>query len=325
MDKDVEITWIKTDGDFQILDIFLTKGWIQPDVLGRLMLPEGMDFAKGIVINGKAPIWLYARLVVLCQQMPYVATFDPRMGAIVVASRADAGRRVGDIIPGEEILPLLPTPSDAPKEEGLKPSIPSKVIAFLGPPHSGKSVLLNALRLRMQEELPPDCFQRDFFIVRACPDGEGDWFSEIPKDIALTLRYKGSFDDKFVDQVCKELEQLRQQKRLLLVDCGGKIDKKNQRVFNLCTHALIVSRDPECIPEWRGAARASELEILAEVESVPTPCAEVLRASPLVIRLGKLERGAERDLQIPTELIEAVKERLGHGPLHRRMEGEERR
>jgi|GEM_PF-296142 len=322
----IDLDLISTNDDFQILDIRMLAARIQLDVVGQLALPESVDFAKGIVINGKAPIWLYARLVTLCQEAPYVATFDPRHGAIVVASRADAARRVGDIIPGEEILALLPKPSDAPKGEELKPSIPSKVIAFLGPPHSGKSVLLNALRLRMQEELPPECFQRDFFIVRACPDGEGDWFSEIPKDIALTLRYKSPFDEEFVDRVCAELEPLRQQKRLLLVDCGGKIDKKNQRILNLCTHALIVSRDPEQIPEWRGAARASELEILAEVESVPTPCAEVLRTSPLAIRLGKLARGAERDLQIPTELIEAVKEGLGYGPLHHHsMECEESR
>ncbi len=54
-DTSVNVNLIPTTDDFQILDIFLTKGWIQPDVLGRLMLPEGMDFAKGVVINGKAP------------------------------------------------------------------------------------------------------------------------------------------------------------------------------------------------------------------------------------------------------------------------------
>jgi len=175
----------------------------------------------------------------------------------------------------------------------------------------------------MQEELPPECFHRDFFVLRACPDGEGDWFSEIPANVALTLRYKGPFDDQFVDQVCAELEQLRQQKRLLFVDCGGKIDKKNQRILNLCTHALIVSCAPELIPEWRGAACSSELEILAEVESVPTACAEVQATSPLRIRLGKLKRGTERDLQIPVELIKAVMEGLGYETLHQGMGCEE--
>ena len=319
----VERNLIKTDKDFQILDIVMRAGRIQPDVLGPLALPEEIDFTKGVVINGRAPIWLYAHLVLLCQEALYVATFDPRMGAVVVASKAEVGRRVGDVIPGEEILPHLPQHPAVPKQEGPQPSIRSKVIAFLGPPHSGKSVLLNAIRIKMQEELPPECFHRDFFVLRACPDGEGDWFSEIPADVALTLRYKGPFDDQFVDQVCAELEQLRQQKRLLFVDCGGKIDKKNQRILNLCTHALIVSCARELIPEWRGAARSSELEVLAEVESVPTACAEVQATSPLRIRLGKLERGAERGLQIPVELIKAVMEGLGYETLHQGVGREE--
>jgi len=300
---DVTLTLIPTCEDFQILDIFMGSGRIRPDVIRSLHLPEDIDFTKGIIINGRAPIWLYAYLLRLCQDASWVATFNPMDGAVVVASRSANGPQVGDVIPTEKVLPYLPEHPEAPKREEPKPGIHSKAIAFLGPPHSGKSVLMNAMRIRMQNELPAEKFQRDFYVLRACPDGEGDWFSEIPPDVALTLRYKNRFDDEFVDRICNALEQLRQQKRLLLVDCGGKIDKKNQRILNLCTHAIIVSRDPEQIPIWRGAALSSELEILAEIESTSHRCAEVISTSPLRIRLGKLERGSERDIGLPAELL----------------------
>jgi len=260
--------------------------------------------------------------IILCQRAPYIATFDPRIGALVISSCEGATRQVGDIIPINDVLRYIPE-RDIPREGKPQPSIWSKVIAFLGPPHSGKSVLLNAIRIQIQKRLPPDWVNRNFFVLRACPDGEGDWSSESPLDVVRTLRYKNQFDDQFVEQICEELEQLRQQKRLLLVDCGGKLDKKNQRILSLCTHALIVSRDPEQIPEWRGAARLSELEILAEVESVPSDCAEVQGESPLRIRLGQLKRGNESCLQIPEALIQAVTEGLDYETLHHGMESEE--
>lgn len=302
--NDVTIRLIPTGEDFQILDIFMSSGRIGPDTIGSLQLPPNIGCAKGVVISGRAPIWLYARLVHLYRDAPWVATFSPTDGAIVVVSNS-AKRRAGEVIPPERVLPYLPKPPESPKQEGAKPEVQSAAVAFLGPPHSGKSVLMNAIRVRMQEELPPENFQRDFYVLRACPDGEGDWFSEIPTEVALTLRYKNRFDDEFVNRICEALERLRQQKRLLLVDCGGKIDRKNQRILNLCTHTIIVSRDPEQIPLWRGAAQSSELQILAETESVTEACAQILSSSPLHIRLGRLERG-ER-LALPDELCACLK------------------
>ncbi|MCS6805505.1 MAG: CRISPR-associated ring nuclease Crn3/Csx3 [Acidobacteriota bacterium] len=303
--RDVTVTLIPTEEDFQILDIFMEAGRIRPDVIRSLSLPSNIDPAKGVVISGRAPIWLYARLVHLCLNAPWVATYDPKAGAIIVVRRSVDRPQVGDVIPKEKVFCYLPKHSGPSNQEEPKPGIGSKAIAFLGPPHSGKSVLMNALRIKMQEVLPAEKFQRDFYVLRACPDGEGDWFNEIPQEVAMTLRYKNRFDDEFVNQICQALEQLRQQKQLLLVDCGGKIDRKNQRILNRCTHAVIVSRHPEEIPLWRGAAFSSELEILAEVESLTNSCAEVLSSSPLRIRLGKLERG-ER-LAVPDELWGCLK------------------
>jgi len=306
-EAEVTLTLVADPRDFQILDIFMSRARIRPSVIRSLAIPQQIDFNKGIVISGRAPIWLYAHLLRLCQNAPWVATFSPMDGAIVVASNSANGPQVGEVIRTETILPYLPKHPEEPKQEGPKPGINSKAIAFLGPPRSGKSVLMNAVRIRLGNVLSPEIFQRQFYVLRACPDGEGDWFSEIPKEQALTLRYKNRFDDTFVSQICQALEQLLMQKQLLLVDCGGKIDKKNERILNLCTHAIIVSRDPEQIPVWRGAAELCELEILAEIESVSKQCAEVISDSPILrMRLGELKRGNERNIKLPEELLNVL-------------------
>lgn len=304
---DVTISVIPTDNDFQIIDIYMCRGRILPRVIRSLRPPTDIDANKGIVINGRAPIWLYAYLAAFYQHAPWVATFSPTDGATIVVSRKDSERQVGDVIPTQVVLPHIPRHPEGPTRSSPKTENHSKVVALLGPPHSGKSVLLNAIRLKMQKELSPICFQQSFYVLRACPDGEGDWFSEIPEEIALTLRYKNRFDEEFVNRICGALQELRPQKKLLLVDCGGKLDRKNQRILNLCTHAIIVSRDPEQILLWRGAALLSELAIVAEVESTLNACTKVMCSSPLRIRLGKLERGNERTLELPRELLDLLR------------------
>lgn len=277
--------------EFQILDIFMNSARIQPCVMKSLDLPE-VDNQKGIIINGRAPIWLYAYIVQQYREAKWIATYDPKEGAIIVISNS-SDRNPGEIIPTTEVLPYLPIHSSKAK----------KVIAFIGPPHSGKSVLMNAIRIELENKLPKETFERDFYVLRACPDGEGNWFSEIPESQRKILRYKNRFDDNFVNEVCDELQKLRDQKSLLFVDCGGKIDKKNQRILNLCTHAIIVSSDPNQIPVWRGLALSSELEVLAEIQSVNETQSDIISPSPFLIRLGKLERGSEKDLNIPEELL----------------------
>lgn len=300
------LTLVAKSEDFQILDFFIPgDGIIAPDELRNIALPAELDHKRGVVINGKGPVWLFAHLVHLCHPTAWVATADPRLGAVVVENHIPAGPKVGDVISPERIKPYLP--AHATKQGDKPTTVPplSQVIAFIGPPHSGKSVFMNAVRLGIRK-WKPDLFQRDFFIVRACPDGEGDWFSDIPPDEAMTFRYKGSFTDEFVSKVCAQLNALKKQKSLLLVDCGGKIDKKNQAILNLCTHAIIVSSDPHAFAEWQGSAAASELKIIAEIESVREQVNLQILTNPFLrLRIGKLERHGE-PVEIPHELLDAL-------------------
>ncbi|MDI9635354.1 CRISPR-associated ring nuclease Crn3/Csx3 [Kamptonema cortianum] len=73
---------------YQHLHVEITNenGIITPTDLKGLKLPKGIDFSQGIVIEGKAPIWLYAYLVHECHPAAWVGCYDPRLGAVVVAT-----------------------------------------------------------------------------------------------------------------------------------------------------------------------------------------------------------------------------------------------
>lgn len=309
--SNIQLTLVPTSENFQLLDIFIGgNGIADYRDLAQLQLPE-LDCTKGVILNGRAPIWLFAYLAHKCHPTAWVAVMDPRQGAIVVEAHLPDAPAEGSLIALDVIKPYLPKPAPkteepGPAEKNKPPPAGNRVIAFVGPPHSGKSVLLCALYRALQRHLPVAEFQRDVFLVRACPDGEGNWFCDVPPDLAMTLRAKNQWDDDFAASVCQNLATLATTKRLLLVDLGGRIDKRNHQILTHCTHAVIVSRDPAAVAEWRGALQSSEVKLLAEVESVWEERCEIVSQEPLRLRLGRLERGREVTA-LPAELVEAIK------------------
>lgn len=97
----------KTD-QFQLLELTLPdNGIISPEDLKKLKLPDGIDYRKGVIIYGKGPVWLYAYLSHELHIAKWVATFDPRIGAVVVQSHDVNSPQVGDVISSEEVLALI--------------------------------------------------------------------------------------------------------------------------------------------------------------------------------------------------------------------------
>jgi len=73
--------------DFQILRIEF-EGIITPDILKSLELPAGIDPKMGVIISGRAPIWLYCFLIHQLHPTVWVACHDPRLGAVVVVTHS---------------------------------------------------------------------------------------------------------------------------------------------------------------------------------------------------------------------------------------------
>jgi CRISPR-associated protein Csx3 len=121
-----------------------------------------------------------------------------------------------------------------------------KLIAVVGPPHSGKSVFLSCVFLYLQKKYP----SQKFFLQRACPDGEGNWSAESDQDLVKKIRKKGNFNDQFINFTIKSIENLSQQFFVVFVDCGGRITKENLEIISVCTHFILLSSNRNATEDW---------------------------------------------------------------------------
>lgn len=158
-----------------------------------------------------------------------------------------------------------------------------------GPPHSGKSVFVYSLTQALRQK------QVSHYVLRACPDGEGDWSSESEQALVRTIRIKGSFNAAFTERVDGYLQKRHLP---LLVDVGGKPTPGQQKLFNACTHAiLLIGGNDEAayahdLAEWRRMMAEQGVEILAELRSVLPGTDELTSTLPIIQgTIANLERG----------------------------------
>lgn len=239
---------------YQLLTIELATRdrLISPADLQGLNLPPGIDATSGIVISGRAPIWLYNSLVHALHPVAWIACYDPRLGAVVVATHSRHAE-VGQVIP-------IDMSRGRPK---LCPAV-----MVVGPPDSGKTVLSHALFNALLPECP------DVYLQRAQWDGEGNWILELPETAteadreAFKLFYKGDLSDRFFPYHAQAILQLRRQKQLVIVDVGGMVQDAKMPVLEACSHYLIISSKPEAVNEWHEFCRdRGNLRTLAVVHS----------------------------------------------------------
>jgi len=81
----IELKILSSPKDYQIFKININgNGIISPEILKSIHLPSNTNPKMGVIIYGKAPIWLYTFLSHELHFVLWVATFDPRIGAIIV-------------------------------------------------------------------------------------------------------------------------------------------------------------------------------------------------------------------------------------------------
>ena len=133
-------------------------------------------------------------------------------------------------------------------------------LLFGGPPHAGKSVLFYNLAKALRERGIPH------HAIRACPDGEGNWFHELDQDKVRLIRVKGGWTSDFVKRICLDIERRHLP---LLVDIGGRPTQRETCLFRNCTHSLLLLRaDQEDSADlWRHLVRVNGLLPLAELYS----------------------------------------------------------
>jgi CRISPR-associated protein Csx3 len=104
-----------------------------------------------------------------------------------------------------------------------------------GPPNAGKSVLFYHLTQALRER------HIAHHAIRACPDGEGNWFHEAdPEMVSIILqKHKGVWPASFVQRMGQDLENRRLP---LLVDMGGSPKVSEMRLFRQCTDSILLLR-----------------------------------------------------------------------------------
>ena len=278
---------------FQLLSVALTSldRLMTPADLRSLRLPPGIDPTGGIVISGRAPIWLYAHLVHELHPTAWVACYDPRLGAVVVTTHCHQVR-IGQIIP----LQL---------SQG-RPRLGAALL-IVGPPDSGKSVLSHALFNALIADYP------DIFLQRAQWDGEGNWILELPNAAteedreAFKLAYKGELTDTFYPYQAQAILQLRRQKSLVIVDVGGKVQPEKQPVLEACSHYLIISSKSDEVKKWHEfCLDRSNLRCLSVITSSLDRIETIHRRDPfLEMTCGPWISRAS--IPVPEVLLEAVR------------------
>lgn len=160
---------------------------------------------------------------------------------------------------------------------------PLPAIFFGGPPHSGKSVLIHSLTHALRQRGVAH------YVLRATPDGEGDWSNEADQDLVRNLRHKGDFTQTFTDAICRDLKH-----RLLplLVDLGGDLTPYQERILDCCTHAVLLTPDKDAMTQWRDMAQRHNIPIVAEMISRLSGNPSITTTEP-VLRgvITGLERG----------------------------------
>lgn len=89
---------LKTDlENLQIITIKLEQDEVlTPDTLPALQLPE-IDYKKGVVIDGRAPIWLYVHLAQIWHIASWFGCNQPALGGAVVTKSLTPAVAVGSV------------------------------------------------------------------------------------------------------------------------------------------------------------------------------------------------------------------------------------
>jgi len=273
---------------YQQLTIELTRGdrVIYPPELSSLELPNGIDTTQGIVINGRAPIWLYGYLIHELHPTAWVACNDPRLGAVVVATHSKTVK-IGQVIPLKDQGETL-----------------NSALMIVGPPDSGKSILSHALFQSLLESQP------NIYLQRANWDGEGNYVLELSPDAdpeIFKATNKGGLTPEFFPYHAQAILELRLNKNLTIVDVGGMVQPEKQPILEACTHYLIISSKPEAVEPWHEFCRdRGNLIPVAVIHSTLEPCKTIHQEQPyLELTCGPWLRG--NATAVPEVLLERVK------------------
>ena len=84
-------------GDFTLIDFELEGSLTPQELRGVVSSAPKVNAQKGVILSGRGPVWLFCALVHHYHPTAWVATFDPRLGGVVIESHISTVK-VGDVV-----------------------------------------------------------------------------------------------------------------------------------------------------------------------------------------------------------------------------------
>lgn len=131
-------------------------------------------------------------------------------------------------------------------------------IVIGGPPDSGKSVLTANLTQALRER------GVQHYVLRACPDGEGDWTHTTDQNLARTILVPRKWTRTFVEHICRDIERRHLP---LIVDVGGQPQPWQETIFDHCTHTVLLTPDEISHAAWLDRTTRHGLVLVADIHS----------------------------------------------------------
>lgn len=175
-----------------------------------------------------------------------------------------------------------------------------------GPPHSGKSVLVNNLTWL----LPSDSYQ----VIRANGDGEGLWSNNPNQHDVQAARKKGTNNPEDIARWQRQIETATQD--IVIADIGGRIGDDKRGLFKACDSFVVLSSNPELGQEWKKFGESLGCTCIALLDSELEGMDEIYDSGEMLrARITHLNRG-ETITQSPVlrSLAELVISRSGYKP-----------
>lgn len=160
----------------------------------------------------------------------------------------------------------------------MKVALRYPAIFIGGPKQSGKSWFVRHLSLQLRRRGVMH------YVLRAHPDGEGQWRYEAPPLVADELRRlaKQDWSPEFAAAISRDIERRHLP---LLVDTGGVPSAETRHILSHCTNAILLSHTPDLLDPWRALVAEQSLPLLADLHSIQT-------GEPALVDAGVTLRGS---------------------------------
>jgi len=273
--------------------------FVEPAKLRELKLPE-VDTTKPVVLEGPAPIWLYSHMALrYMHKTPFLAIYDPRLGAGVVVASHTETVKVGSLVKLDKSL-----------IQSILGEHDTRVIGVVGDPNSGKSVFLHLLNAELR--------RRGYLTLTQ----EGDLTAPTQEwslhDSEVRKKLKTVMDpEERLKWVVSALQKVRGEKTVdfVLVDVGGgrpdlgkRITPENLAILSNVDGVIVVSRnDAGQIRAWLEELKRylPNVKVYAVLESRLQGRATVSEDGFGVV-VG-LDRRLYREGRVPRDTIEVVR------------------